>query len=482
MGLFNRPTSTAPTDGSPGDDNPQDIFSHSNSYSSILAEQERRRKEKAEKQKGKKEGKRKSDEGFEESPRRGSEQTTKKKQNDESPKRRRISGHDIGGLLKKSGISVDLDVEDEEEEEEAIVMEPSNEQSESPRKERLSRRVGRESSASAKTSKKAASEVIELGESSDDEAPMADSTNRQGAHQPAPVQEADDESDEELAELARQARQRRIQPQSNSGTPDAASKVSPFQSGAANPPHTDRNAPTSQDAPVKFFISSPIANTKELIVYRKLSQNLKEIRLAYCKRQGFDETFTQQVFFIHRMRRVYDVTTCRSLGLDVDAEGNITMKGAEGKDGVEKVALELVTEDIFNQMRNDKAKADAKRTGQWDPEDEADAEDEAQAAKPAAAEYLGLVLKAKDKPDFRLRVKPVSQQCPPPPTKHVFVLTLELSQTTPFSKIMSACRKTFHVAEGADIKLEFDGETLDADEQVKDTEISDLDIVNVHIS
>lgn len=47
---------------------------------------------------------------------------------------------------------------------------------------------------------------------------------------------------------------------------------------------------------------------------------------------------------------------------------------------------------------------------------------------------------------------------------------------------MNACRKTFHVADGATVTLEFDGEPLEPDEQVQNTEIEELDIVNVHIS
>lgn len=403
MGLFNRPTSTSAKDGSSKENSqPNDIFSHSNSYGSILAEQERRRKEKAEKQRGRKESKRKSDEGFGESPRRESGQSSRRNESEGSPKRRRISGHDVGGLLQKSGISTHADGKDEQE---AILMEPSPEERESPRQSRLNRRLGRNCSNSATARNQ---EVIELGGSSDDETSMGHSTG-QHTRQSAPAQEEDDESDEELAALARQARQRRLQPQSNSGTPDVASKASPFQSGAADSPHTDRSVPPPHDPAVKILVTSQIANTNPLIVYRKLSQNLKEIRLAYCKRQGFDEDFTQQVFLIHRMRRVYDVTTCRSLGLDTDVDGNVTMKGAEGKEGVDQVALEAVTEDIFNQMRSEKAREDAKRAGQWDPEAEEEPENETPAEIPAAEELMGLVLKAKDKPDFRLKVKPVSQ-------------------------------------------------------------------------
>lgn len=158
-----------------------------------------------------------------------------------------------------------------------------------------------------------------------------------------------------------------------------------------------------------ILVYSQIANTNPLKVYRKLSQNLREIRLAWCKRQGFNESFTESVFLIHRTRKVYDVTTCKSLGLETDAEGNITMKGAEGKEGCDQVALEAVTQDIYDKMLAEKDREDAKRRDKWDPAAEAGAEEEETAPEPAAEEFIGLVLRARGKPDFKLKVKPVSQ-------------------------------------------------------------------------
>ena len=106
------------------------------------------------------------------------------------------------------------------------------------------------------------------------------------------------------------------------------------------------------------------------------------------------------------------MTTCHSLGLETDAEGNITMKGAEGKEGVDQVALEAVTDDMYKMMLDEKAKDEAKSLKQWEVGGEDDAEDEATSAQPPQEERVGLVLKAKGKQDFKLQVKWVSQ--PPP--------------------------------------------------------------------
>jgi len=274
-----------------------------------------------------------------------------------------------------------------------------------------------------------------------------------------PIEDEDDESDEELAALARQARQRRLQ-RTHAATPDVATKSPTPREAATESPHAGLQSIPLPDPPVKILVVSQIDNTKPLLVYRKLSQNLREIRIAWCKRQGFDEAKTEEVFLVHRGRKVYDVTTCRSLGLETDAEGNITMKGAEAKEGVDQVALEAVTQNIFDKMLAEKAREEAKRRGKWDAPTEAGAQDEASATPVAAEELIGLVLKARGKPDFKLKVKP----------------------TTTFAKIIHACRKTFHVAEGSTVTLDFDGDQLAPEDEVQSTEIENLDVVDVHIS
>jgi hypothetical protein len=396
MGLFNRNKSAA-TDST--GDAPKDIFSHSQSYSEILAEQERTRKEKAEKQRRKKDGKRSSEEALQPSPGRVKKETPKKRSG-ESSKRRRISGQDVDSLLREAGITGMIEIESGHEgEQEHIVMEDSNTRGSSPKKDVAGSRFTR-SSSKATGATRGGAEVIDVGDSGDE----VRTNDVQGPKLSAPIED-DDESDEELAALARQRRLQRTHPSivnagSNSSTP---------QRGTAELPHIGLPTPPLPDPAVKILVSSRIKETKPLMVYRKLSQNIRDIRLAWCTRQEFDPAFTDRVFLIHNMRRVYDMTTCHSLGLETDAEGNITMKGAEGKDGVDQVALEAVTDDIYKMLLDEKAKSDAKNLKQWEIGGEDDAEDEAISAPPPQKELVRLVLKAKGKQDFKLQVKWVSR-------------------------------------------------------------------------
>jgi hypothetical protein len=399
MGLFNRPKSTATTSSSDG---PADMFSHTQSYSAILAEQEQRRKEKAE-NRMKKEEKRKRDEGVEESPPKRKKRETSRKKSEDAP-RRRITGQDIGNLLGEAGVE-EVDVESEGEGE--IVMEESGMGIVRGKPTRSSSRISRKGEVET--------EAIEVGGSSGDEVQMNGSSRLDST---APAEEEDDESDEELAALARQARQRRLQ-RTQAATPDATNNLPRPTSGS---PYVEPQGAPLPDPPVQILVVSNIPNTKPLMVYRKLSQNLREIRLAWCKRQGFDEAFTERVFLVHRKRKVYDVTTCRSLGLQTDADGNVTMEGAEGKEGVDQVALEAVTQDIYDRILHEKEREDAKRRTQWDTSTKPGAEDEPSTEQPVEEEFIGLVLKAKGKPDFKLKVKPVSQ--PLSPTNHIIAANI----------------------------------------------------------
>jgi hypothetical protein len=46
---------------------------------------------------------------------------------------------------------------------------------------------------------------------------------------------------------------------------------------------------------------------------------------------------------------------------------------------------------------------------------------------------------------------------------------------------MTACRLPFEAEEGQSLRLEFDGENLDPEQYVRDTELSDMDRINVYV-
>ncbi|KAK5133636.1 hypothetical protein LTR08_007490 [Meristemomyces frigidus] len=442
MSLFNRPA-WATTDASDDDDPNENLFSHSNhSYTEIVADEQRRKRERAEKQRLKQE-------------RREHRSSAKRIKNEGervgsgSPKRRRITLEEGEDLLGSVGLSPAMtkrrahDGDSGEDDEQDVTRRRS------PRSNKMASRDGLRPDLSSST---LPATVIELDES--------ESEPSLPRNVP-PVEPMEEESDDEFAELARQARARRLKAEDakKSHTPDVRSPT-PRQDAADFGRTVYPTPPPIPDPPVKLFISSELPDTQPLIVYRKLSQRLQEIRKVWCTKQGFSEEQASDVFLIHRMKKLYDVTTCKSLGLYANERGEVAMKGAEGMDGVEQVHLEAVTEALYAQLKVRKDYEERKRQGLLSSEEEA--------AQAGASETQP----TKEDPLIRILLKTKGTQDP---------FKLKVKSSTLFSKIVSACRPHFNVEENQSLHLEFDGDRLDPEEEVKSTDLSDMDVIDVHI-
>jgi hypothetical protein len=387
MSLFSRPAwAQSQTTAKDTDDN---IFSHSNrAYRDIVADKERKRKDKLERKKVKEERRSSGKREIKDEP--GAT---------EKLKRRRITLEDGEAILSSVGLS-----NPRHEDYDPVIIDDEEPVRRSPR---ISRHINIESPRKP-TRPLRSTQAVEIGDDDEEEI-------RYEASEPVPeVVEVADDSDDEFAELARKARRERQQKElgnQRSRTPDIASHSPGPEIAPSSTLH--RSLPTPPDPVVQIFVSSRIPNTNPLIVHRKLSQDLKDIRKVWCTKQQFSEEMTNRVFFVYRMRKVWDSITCRSLGLDVDAFGNITMKGADGKDGVDKVHLEAVTEEIFGEMKLEKEIEAKRRSGELPPEEDASAgaAEEAAAIQEKSA-TIKLILRAKGREDFKLIVKPVSASPP----------------------------------------------------------------------
>lgn len=395
--LFNRATFKAATlsDEEGSDDEPKDIFNHSaRSYDALIAEEERKRLERVERHKVKAERRDAS-----KAKKRNSDEV-KREASTGPPKRRRINGDETAKLLSSVGLGTSKT---------ACSPSPGHEKDGEPSPLRRSPRKSKTGSETIVTrSSNQDADVIELGDSSEPE----DAVPRQPSP-PKPVEDdVEEESDEELAALARQARARKTQEQDKaSSTPEAGMKsLTPLAGGFDASYGGLASANHDPDPAIKLFISSPIPDTRPIVIVRRMSQRLQEVRVGWCKKMDFKDDLIERVFLIHRMRRFYDMTTVRSLGLSVEADGQVTLKGAAGKEGVDQLHLEAVTQELFDKMKDDQAKEALKRSGQWDPAAEAGAEEEAAAAakKQDNDTLIKVVLKAKNRDDFKLKVKPVS--------------------------------------------------------------------------
>ncbi|KAE8144247.1 ubiquitin-2 like Rad60 SUMO-like-domain-containing protein, partial [Aspergillus avenaceus] len=101
------------------------------------------------------------------------------------------------------------------------------------------------------------------------------------------------------------------------------------------------------DVIVQILITSKIETTEPLIIHRKISQPLRDVRIAWCRRQKIPKHVQPFVYLTWRGRRLFDVTTCRSLGSSFERS---TTDGLICNDNPDKqyirIHMEAVIEDL----------------------------------------------------------------------------------------------------------------------------------------
>lgn len=209
----------------------------------------------------------------------------------------------------------------------------------------------------------------------------------------------------------------------------------------------DTNA---QDAVVQVLITSEIENTKSLVVHRKISQSLKEVRLAWCKRQGFSEAMQASVFLIWKGRRLFDVTTCKSLGVNTGSNSaRSPIRSSLDDRQTKRIHMEAVTEDLLSLKR---------RQHEQSHSAEYELESETSDVRPKQQDMLiKITLKCPGLVDYGIRV----------------------SQETQVSHVLATFKNAQRISAEKEVYLLFDGERLDAGSRLVDYDIADLDLVDV---
>ena len=238
---------------------------------------------------------------------------------------------------------------------------------------------------------------------------------------PEYLNEAEDfpPSDEEFPELARQAREKarlkRMEKEKEaSAVPEYPCMITmnkTFDAPQTSREETVASQPPPPDPKVDILITSQIPNTKPLIVSRKLTQRLKDVRLTWCQRQGFSVEATASIFLTWRGKRLFDVTTCRSMGIGVDTHGNVALKGE--RDMLRAENRQIHMEAMTEEMMDDYKKGKRNLTG-----GDAEYKDEEIVEQPKQPAGIKIILRSKDFEDFKLIVKPVRARCCCPLLSH----------------------------------------------------------------
>jgi hypothetical protein len=266
-------------------------------------------------------------------------------------------------------------------------------------------------------------------------------------------------SDEEFPELARQARQREKQKELERLKAGHSFENQNHDTNGSNTlvhvvvDDIFGEQPTILEDPVvEILVTSRIEGTNPLVVRRKLSQKLREVRLIWCDKQSISgqalsKNSKDPIILTWRGKKLFDLTTCKSLGLRIDGSGNLYSDGEGFMEG--KIHLEAWTLDLYERNKH-KLAAEQDRGG---------SEDELEPVEHAVERKVKLIMKAKDMDPLRIQVKP----------------------TTTIGKMSSTFRGQRGVPDAKDISLYFDGDKLDSDSTVEDVELADMDNVEVHI-
>lgn len=470
--LFNKPKWGAPKTIT----SETDLFSRSNrSYESFKLDEEERRRKKAE---------RKLQEKSRESQ---VENSTREE------KRRRLSNYNGESQDKAKDVQENSGRENKQEAcEDEKTATPNDEPVKSRQSpESLSERYETSvTQLNGKISKSKSAVAVDLGEDESNSVISPKDEDQVVVTQLQPTKKEEEEdpmpSDEEFPELARKAREQARRKRLESEKPDISSSSQSqsysFGAGRLSSNLADdsqvRSSKSAEPAPapvVNLLVTSNIPNTTPVIVRRKLTQRLKEVRLAWCGRQGFDESTIMGVFLTWRGMRVFDVNSCKALGIGVDEDDNVVMDGEKDALGERerRIHMEVMTHEMFEEYK--KAKLHAARQ-QYAEQDETI--EEAPPPEEKSEAEVRIVVRAKDLPDHKLIVRPVSISA-----NHFrgFLSANEKFQNTKMAKLLKVFRLQYQLPEERTVTLMFDGERLDPETTIEQADIGDMDTIEAYV-
>ncbi|MCJ1311126.1 hypothetical protein MMC25_004796 [Agyrium rufum] len=318
-----------------------------------------------------------------------------------------------------------------------------------------------------------ATNVISLeSDEESDESPVVHASREPRAPAHVPSTYDDPElSEEEFPELARKAREKARQLALQADAPklqESTKSALPHDPTATSKAKPWSQLPEETEPVISLLITSPIEDSRPLVVKRKLSQPLKEPRVYWCHKQDHGPELTDNVVLVWRGIRLFDSTSCKSLGIRVDQYGNLVRNGVKdvfgedkGQIHLEAMTLEMLAERI--KSKSEKAKASLSTYASYDRNAEVDEVDEVDelVKKLPAEKQTKIILKAKDLPELKIVVK----------------------ESTLVSKIITAFRSDNkdRILPDSDVQLYFDGERLSPDSKVCETDLSDMDNVEVYI-
>lgn len=323
-------------------------------------------------------------------------------------------------------------------------------------------RSGRSLSPSKKTT-----QIIDLDDCSSDSDADFSSTKPIPSRERkrTPEEEDDDPHAPEIQALIAEVRARRL---NNPILPPHGSGVDTNGRGSMASeliPNISNGTPTaSTETPkqpiVQLFIESGLPDTVPLLIKIRISDTLRKPRLAWCARQDLFDAAADDIFLTWRGDRVWDATSIARLGVTVDKNGYISVKGDDNlymDDEPPKIHLQAWTQELWDEVEREEAEEEARLRAEASRSQYEPVEPE----EPKVVEKkISLVLKARGVEDVKIKVNP----------------------STTFEHLASAYRIKRNIPDDRAISLYFDGERLKPMDTVEESEIEEMDSLEVHFN
>ena len=211
----------------------------------------------------------------------------------------------------------------------------------------------------------------------------------------------------ELARLARERARRRRHEEDMSSRPKAVSDVDVTSSAFSYSPDSRTMQSKSSTITMQILVTSTIAGTQPLIVTRTFSQRLKEVRLAWIRHQQLKNDQLDRAFLTYRGRRVFDVVSCKDLGV-IAAPSGEDSKSHEAC----HVHMVVMTREGFDAHRQSR-----ERQHDSGPDSDHEADDKPEPIVQEEAQ-IRITLQSRHYSDFKLIVKPVGDTVVPQKWTH----------------------------------------------------------------
>jgi hypothetical protein len=305
--------------------------------------------------------------------------------------------------------------------------------------------------------------------------------------------EADEEPDDEFQEYIQRARERaereaKLKLERASQAQDSQETKSSAGDRSFGVHDEGRAGSAAEDDPViKLLVTSEIPQTKEKMFERRLNAPLGPVRDAWLGNQNppVPRDMWPLCFLTWKGNRVYATTTCANLGIRIeqtkhrkDTKAQLgDVAGAEYADkdhggGLHQggLHLEAWTEHLYSEYLKKKERERLRLLGQLDDDDD----DDAGAAAASGA-------RGSEDPEDGAAGEEVTTRVILKAAKDYEPLRFKVHGHTTIEDMIAIFRDKREVPEDKEISLFFDGEKLDDDMAVRDTEIEDMDSLEVHI-